>query len=886
MANNKGVYLNDIPLDLFFKYFVKDDLEDRELSPSLINDNKIFFKYDITISGDDYEYYSAFSKDTTITELQEEILLNFSDLYPNIILSDITNISYIESGGNRVTLSTDAFISSKSTLLINKYGFTNSGNNSVNDFLLINDTLNYNLVNSVNGVSLKDLRTSEEIFEDSLSVNLVIKDKGKQSEHFEVFKGTELVGYIKSNSNSVIQERDSNGNLIFINESGNKTTDFIRNSIFLRHNRAFRKGIFKLENPVDIISLRFKQKVAGIYKEGQSLKLSFYQNFLRKIKYEKVNIGSNSFSVEHIPTLIKQSILTNVDLEYETNIVESKVKEIADISRFRRIEVIEKTGSASTFITISERDLFIQNEPVLLDVYKRQLNFENSLYDINSSNLVSLGSGDLANLKIIRKNNGIDYVRLPVILSEGKKIIPLPGNRRLELLSTSNGNIQYFVFKSISYFLETDSSDTVRYPNGFISAEADIQFNLKETIIGVSSTSGSETLLVRYSPIVSEIEFDENFFQDTSEFTESSGIFTRERYIRDEKDTEFFLKITETVEKQSSPAIPEIKEFIDYNHTIVSSGEDFTTLSGLKIKRGLAVNTYMTLSSFIGKFSNFEHLASNRYYESRGALVRDDYIKEEKKKTIISMITEYMGFNSNFYASVGLFYGANSFMKMRIVSEAFFNVISFMKTRDEDNILNLSLTFDNLKKNIIFYKLDNAINFDSKFKIRDYIDDSFLEQRLEALRESSKLNSFQKLLDYKEIPYTQKRLNYLYEQKKREKIFLEATSSERAKDVLELIEKKFKDNTVTKLEFKNSLISLISGFFFESNTYEENDYYVTSFYKYYKDKLSKSSEISSIPFFDNVNYKSVILKSDLKTTGNYNSLLEKIFSNDEDWRII
>jgi hypothetical protein len=886
MANNKGIYLNDIPLDLFFKYFIKDDLENRELSPSIINDRRDFFKYNITISGDEYEYYSVFNKDTTIIELEREILSNFSDIYPNIILSNITDISYVLSGGIRViALNQEAFISSKTTLLINKYSFTFASDNLVNDFVLINETLGYTLTDSTTGISLKDLRTSEEIFEGSLSVNIVIKDKGKQSEHFEVFNGTVLVGYIKRSPNAVTQERDSNGNLLFINESGNKTTEFIRNSNFLRHNAAFRKGLFKLENPVDIISLRFKQKVSGIYKEGQALKLSFYQNFIRKIKYEKVNIGANTFLIENIPTSIKQLVLANEDLEYETTFVESKVKEISDISRFRRIEVIEKTGSAGRFIAISERDFFAENEQVILDVYKKQLSFENVFYDITSTNTVSLDSGNLINLKIVRKNNGIDYVRFPIVISSSKKTVPLPGNRRIELLSTANGNIQYFVFKNINYFLETDSNDSVRYPNGFISIEADILFNLKETLVGTSSLSGSETLLVKYSPNVSEIEFDENFFQDTGDFTESSGVFSRERYVRDEKDTEFFLKISETVEKQLTSSIPSIKEFIDYNHTIVSSGEDFTTLSGLKIKRGSEITGYSTLNSFIGNFSNFEHLASNRYYESRGALIRDDYLKNEKKRTIIEMITEYMGFNSNFYASIGLFYGANSFMKMRVVSEAFFNVISFMKVRDNNSLLNLSLTFENLKKNITFYKLENSLS-ESRFKIKDYSDDVFLEQRLEAFEESSSLNSFQKLLDYKEIPYTQKRLNYLYEQKRREKIFSEANSFERAKDVLELIEKKFRDNTISKLEFKDSLISLISGLFFESNGYDEKDYYITSFYKYYKEKLLNLSESASIPSFDNTSYKSVILKSDLRDSDDYDSLLEKIFSNDDDWRVI
>ena len=260
------VNLNDIPMDLFFKYFTKEDLADRELKPSLIKDNRIFFKYSIVFGANTYFFFSIYDKDSNLSVLKDEIKTMFSDLETTEPTS--------------ITLVTPTMTSAvQSYTLLSKPYLTNSKYYFEFDNDTVTDTVVKELV-YIDGDLIKDYRTELSIFEDVTSVSLEVSAENPKV--FLVYDDADdsFLGYLREYPEAMIQERNSNGQLLFINESGNKTTESLRGSRFLRHNNAIRKGFFGLENPEDIIPLKFNPGTIGIFVQGSEQKLLFYQNFL------------------------------------------------------------------------------------------------------------------------------------------------------------------------------------------------------------------------------------------------------------------------------------------------------------------------------------------------------------------------------------------------------------------------------------------------------------------------------------------------------------------------------------------------------------------------------------------------------------------------------
>jgi hypothetical protein len=886
MAN--GIYLNDIPMDLFLKYFTKEDLEDRILEPSMVNDIRTFFKYTVSINSTNYTHYSTFSNDVNLSqEIREEIVYMFSDIVTGISNGDIDSI--IAAGSGDLVNAQAYSLREEGFVIPNKYYFEEKDGSYKRKFVLVNSLMEPAITTDLTGVSIADIRTNTTVVSGVSTFSIIRKDVTSSIFYFEVYNNTTLVGYLRIYDASEIQEINSEGRLLYINESGNKTTEFIRRSNFLRHNRSIRKGIFSLENPIDIISLRFNPRTVGFYREGVSLKLAFYQNFERTVTYKRVSssfVSSNELDsdVERIRPDIKSEI-PNINDTYDVDTIESKIKEVADISLFRRISA-QKNGNM--FTSLSSNQSFVQGEVVLVDTYERKLRFENINYAVNPSNVVSIqSSGNLANLEIKTASNGLDYLRLPIIISSNQKKAVVPG-QILDIQQTQDGRVKFFIYKGDNYFIEFDDESTDRYPNGFISIRVDIIVREIDngTYIGVAASTGRSSLLNKYSPTITEIDFTDDYFEDTSLYTEDSGVYTRVYYIRDEYDPKFFVEITDSITKQTAASIPSLGEFIDYEHTVVTSSEDFTLISGTKVDRGSSVTTYSKLSDFERRFSLFNHYASNKYYEERGELIRDDVILNKKKSVLIKMISEYMGLNSQFYASVGLFYSSDAIMKMRIVSDGFYSLLSNMKKRRDSRLRKLDITFDNIKGNMLFYKLTTSET--ENFKIKEYQASDFITQRVDTRDEISRINSFQKIFDYKAIPYNEKRNKAVYERNVRSKIFSDSDSSTFAKDEVRGISKSIDPRSISRSEFKAGLISIMAEFF-EVNNYSQDDFFVTSYYKYFRDKLQNLNASYGIKTDPSVTYKSIINKTDIlesEESDKYDDIISKILSDEEDWRLV
>jgi hypothetical protein len=290
--NNK-IYLNDIPLDLFFEYFTSDDLQDNFLEEALINDLRTFFKYDVVISEITYTHYSVFNSVVSPTELNEEIRSSFADIITNSDTVTIESITLVDTDDTLENL--QSYVSNSSiNLLINNYHFERITGETIY-YLLFNSNLVLTPNNQID-ITLKDYRLPDSNLNHLIGENLIgyLVDG-----NYELYSGTSLIGYLIPNTLKTIQETDDNGNPYFLNEAGEKVTEFLRRSNFLAHNNALRKSVFLLEKPEDIITIgsdKFPEGKVGMFKlSDEDRRILFYQNFRKKITYTKITDFSNPF---------------------------------------------------------------------------------------------------------------------------------------------------------------------------------------------------------------------------------------------------------------------------------------------------------------------------------------------------------------------------------------------------------------------------------------------------------------------------------------------------------------------------------------------------------------------------------------------------------------
>jgi hypothetical protein len=290
--NNK-VYLNDIPLDLFFEYFTSEDLQDNFLEPSLINDMRTFFKYDVVISGTTYIHYSVFDKTVSPVELDQEIRSSFADIVTGIDTATITSITLVNTGEDLEDL--QSYLSNSSiNLLINNYYFQRVTGERIYS-LLFGSALTLTPANQIE-ITLKDYRLPVSNPNHLIGTDL---DGYLIDSNYELYSGSTLIGYLIPNTLKTLQETDNIGNPYFLNEAGEKITEFLRRSNFLAHNNAIRKSVFLLEKPEDIIAIgdsKFPEGKVGMFKLGEeNRKLLFYQNFEKSTTYTKITDFSTPF---------------------------------------------------------------------------------------------------------------------------------------------------------------------------------------------------------------------------------------------------------------------------------------------------------------------------------------------------------------------------------------------------------------------------------------------------------------------------------------------------------------------------------------------------------------------------------------------------------------
>jgi hypothetical protein len=892
----KGIYLNDIPMDLFLKYFSKDDLVDKDLEPSLLPDFRTFYKYSFSISAQTRYFYSLLPIAKS-TEIKENIILDLQDLYSNTLdtnsvgtltlVSTLTNEKvYVQT--NRIALNNHRYF----------FQYDQDYEDNVNPFYFIevDGTLNGDLADS-DEITIKDSRTNADIL--GFEVDIVKEESPSGVVIYNVYEtGSEvLVGFIYEHRRNFIQELNSLGQSLFLNEFGTKTTNSRKESSFLRHNSAIRKGFNNIVDPLDLIVLKFRPSVLGIYKRGEEEILAYYENFTRTFSYEKINLvdiqSGTPIDTIRIPQNIKSGITSSAPSNFDVNFRESKLKEVLNFFNVKRVKVV-KNGDFYETINASEL-LNTADKNVFAEIYQKNLKYRDISYPVfklasnNTKEYVKfLGISELSNLNLeIVSLLGINYVRLPVL--SGRKIV-FDSNKS----TVFQNNDTFVTFESNRYKIEPGISNSI-YSRGFILYRVELFFerdtnNLsyfgKITDLTNSLEFISKFKLTKYVPESSEIapiNITDEYF-DLSGFTAVGNTFEKEYYLQDEIDNTYILKVDEVISKDAINTTIPRTEFLDFFHTKRTSGSGsntFQLLDGSFIARGSAVSWPITEATLRQLFENYRVV--NNFYNNRGPFISDKVFENLKKNAIATMTSDFLNKSSEFFAIENIFYDENSTtIKMRVYSESFKTVISnnnFLYDTILKRTSNISIQDD---AKIILEKIEGPLLSGSVVKL--YQPEDFTKQVILAQAETNNLNSFQKLLDYESIPYNEKRTNILYEQKKREQIFADKDDSQDVKDDIIIYDRVPKTNVIPRLTFKGNIISLLTEFFFRSSSYiEDSNFYINSYYNFYKDKMDSLGPVYTIEEAEPT-YKNVYDRSSLDA--NINQIFDKLLKKDETWRVL
>jgi hypothetical protein len=890
----KGIYLNDIPMDLFLKYFSKEDLVDRDLEPSLLPDFRTFYKYSFPISGQTRYFYSLLPL-IQATEIRENIILDLQDLYSNTLnTSDIGTLTLVSTLLNeKVYIQTNRIALNNHRYLF-QYDQDYEDNSNPFYFIEVDGTLNGDLAD-LDEIIIKDSRTNTDIL--GFEVDIVKEESPSGVVKYNVYEtGTEIsIGFIYEHRRNFIQELNNSGQPLFLNEFGTKTTNPRKESSFLRHNFAIRKGFNNIIDPLDLIVLKFRPSVLGVYKKGEEEILAYYENFTRTFSYSKINLIDLQSNIPidtiRIPQNIKDGITASAPSAYNVAFRESKLKEVLNFLNVKRVKVLK---DGDFYESIDPLESLSVEKNVFAEIYEKKINYRDLSYTIfkisNKEYVKLLGISGLSNLDLeISFKEGKSYIRLPILSSNE---IVFDSNKKVAV----QNNIEFVSFEGNNYKIERNSTNSI-YSKGFVEYRVDLFFSRDTNNISffgkVTDLNNTNNLsrfkLAKYTPEASEIApielNDKNFDLNGFSITSPSVNYEKQYYLQDEIDNTYIVLVEEIISKDVIDTTIPRTELLDFFHTKRTSysgaNVNFQLLDNSIMVRESEVTWPVTDATLRQLFENYRVV--NNFYNNRGSFISDKVFENLKKNAIVTMSSDFLNKSSEFFAVENIFYDESSTtIKMRVYSESFKTVIAnnnFLYDTILKRTSNINIQDD---AKIILEKIEGPLLSGSVIKL--YQPEDFTKQAILAQAETNDLNAFQKLLDYEAIPYNEKRTNILYEQKKREQIFLDKDGTQDVKDDIIIYDKIPKTNVIPRLTFKRNIINLLTEFFFRSSSYiEDSNFYINSYYNFYKDKMDSLSPVYTIEEAKPT-YKNVYDRSSLNA--NINQIFDKLLKKDETWRVL
>jgi hypothetical protein len=535
-----GIYLNDIPMDVFLKYFSKESLANKQFRPSLSDVERTVYTYTLSFTGQTGTYtYKALSN--LIDDIKQDIVLDFSDLF-EITVDDI------------VEESVDAGVSE--TIYINGARLT-PYEYYIGDNHFLSQT----------GV---DLRNNQQVV-------------GTPIKH-QVFQ---------------LQDKNNDGDYLYIDDFGLITTSTGIESNLITHNNLFR-GAYSLLNERDkIIYSKVEPGILALIKDGTKETLEFYESLTKTTSYEDVS-ATPPAEYENGIYDIKQPLIENFNLK-------TLVLNISELKRYKMVE----TGLVDNSLKLLyDNDTYPRSgETVVIDKFDKLLRIGNKTYEIsdgkvnyynNTSRLVSIYTNVFKQqfLEIPVINNMVevynDYTRGYEKISIKRSL-----TQSQTVVSREINGVVYRVF---------DASET--YPEGYIRLSTISSERYTETLIAVVSFNAEGYVLFQpFSPTLEKVSLELNYGPEGYVEGVSENEYIRERYIRDINDKSKYMKITEKI---TSPTILTQPNII------------YTNINQFK-------NSFISISAVVNDLDNSE----------RGEIVESGVIDRLKLSTAKKMVSEF-----------------------------------------------------------------------------------------------------------------------------------------------------------------------------------------------------------------------------------------------------
>jgi hypothetical protein len=411
----------------------------------------------------------------------------------------------------------------------------------------------------------------------------------------------------------------------------------------------------------------------------------------------------------------------------------------------------------------------------------------------------------------------------------------------------------------------------------------------------ISGLTGSgQFTLAKYSPAYSVPEITpEDFELDGYVLNSLDGSYSREYYVRDLEDRNFGVFIEETISisggNATNSSVPKWTEFLDYEHQYKTSGWDFRDKFGSGVLRGSAVSISSTLEEFERRFSSFRHFLvdGSLRLSVRGDLVPDDAFLASRRRAIADMAIDFINRpGSQIFTPGNLGYDEDSPMKMRVYAEGLLKATTGYITGKRASKTGLTSASE-ISGTVSLERLDRGRRQAEAFERYEPEAEESLRDYSRAAAAISSKNSIQRILAYKTSPTMSKAIDSELARITRDRVMAQHTSSQMAIDSIDVIDKTPRSYSVSRSDFKEKLAETMAGFFFDSNTYYEGDYYLNDYYKYYKGKMDRlgpsyNSEIIS----GRPTYKKTLSRKQLAESPV--DLVELVIGGEggDDWRVL
>jgi len=829
----QNVYINDIPFDLFFKYFDKDSLEDKSLVYKLIDKTIRIATYSFSIGSNSYQFRTN-SIDTEA--VKQDIKRFFKDIIPNI---ENETFSPVQTGSISDDYLYDVInIQTGNIRLLHPYEFTFlNSSDQINDFVKIVDD-----EGTLNLVDLRRPIGGGDFFIIHPDVKLEKVNSEVNDYPFYVKSQANLVfGTIYKNERHKFRKIED-GKYVFVDPNGNETFSGIERSNFLRHNNLLRVGFNGLLRPEDSLTFRFNRGVIGIVQDVQGEKLSFYESFTTTKTITKTSFNpALTYEDEQIDDLLKAR-LSSLPLRKQievTSETKNVVKDVDNISLFKKIRVLPISKNLNEFtyrqlyplspISIGENLFAREFQEIVLIKNKRYQVIEGTNEVKNNNNqTIGILSYDNSNIPFVKFYRTGTQSVVSILgkfynidrESSGDSFIIME-NRKIFGVLENPGNKLYFPIQCLTEY-EDSGIEYIGTVNSILQ--------------------NNDIVLRRYSVPNQSIDMSDVF--DLEGYTMvNSNQYTKTRNIQDIYERNFYISERIVITRNTNTSIPIRKEFIEYSHQYLapeSTSRNFFKLTNdLKVKRlgSVLSSRPIKINDFRKKFSDFNHYERLGYLNFRGEIVPSDVLRRQKIDALIEMSGEFVSKKyDNFLVLDKISNSIDSLAKMRMYSEGFVNLID----KESENIRPLPI------KNSVF-KVDSGLyqSMDSE-ELTDFLklDRSDLPiERYDIINElveaEKNINSFQKLRDYERFPYNEKRERYFGELYKRLIAYSEKTQSTTILDEIERIIEQDVDTLVSRTTFKRELINNFISNFYDINSYEEINgrKYIENYIDFYKGKL-------------------------------------------------